>query len=140
MERYKSQEFRQLQQIYFDYNEGVISDDEAMTQLQEMNILPKYLLQEMSIIKTIVNYINYYSSVKEAHNGTDFEKVSKGFTSIYTNYLLTKGISRDDMSFVEFIEWMLSENKYSKQEIKGVRNIKLFWDFVADVEKYINLK
>jgi hypothetical protein len=137
----KDDQFLKLLNAFTLYNLGKISDDEALKRLSALHILDnleeKVLLKEMSIVNTIVDYINRYDSIIKAHNNDSYTLIIKPTFALYFSELIRRGVTYDKYSYTTFIKDILKTNLHAKEEFKKVKNVAFFWEFIADIEKYI---
>ena len=133
--------FRKLQKIYMDYIKGKIDEDEAYELYLKAgkkninySLNEKIKIQEMSYFKDIVSYINSFNTLEDAHKGTNFSKLAEALLDMYLGHIKMTG-SKETIE--EYIMNSYKKNNTPKTEVKKAKDIKLFWDFVKDIIKYI---
>jgi len=138
MKRYK-RKFDSINLIYEDYKQEKIDSTELCHRLYTISKTKvKIPLKEMSFIKDIVSELNAHSDLASIHRGTWFSKLVEQCKEIYVSYFGMFGEPVKEMSFTNFVHWVIKTRPTPQKEFKKARNSEDFWKLVNEIEKHIN--
>lgn len=125
-----------IYRLYEEYKNKKIDSCELMDKLDFTE--GREFLLEMSMVKRIVSYTDSFASVYDAHNSPAFEHEFKNYFTIYLQYVSIEGRDIEDFSFKDFIKHLMDKNIEAIKDFEKCKNKTLFWDFVEEIQQYIN--